>query len=275
MKKISLILWIGLLVNIFITCIAWLNLSVAPGDYDYDSLNRLWSIILPLFIVALIMQIASIGLLFRAPKAGRIIAGIGAFFMMPIGLIFFMGYMSSYEKKSNQGMAIFPSSEEEENINTEEKPSSNTPTEGNGDENVETNESLKLYFKTTPFFINGVVFIVLGGAIMAMGLGTGGILVGAGVLVLVNGFRLKNRIVIGLSKKELIITPGLYSETYRVPYNNVKVTHMDNRLFKLHIQTPDVDKTCTLRKAWLEGERDYVSTAMKNILSKLAEDNAA
>ncbi|QUT14552.1 hypothetical protein [Rahnella inusitata] len=108
MKKISLILWIGLLVNIFITCIAWLNLSVAPGDYDYDSSNRLWSIILPLFIVALIMQIASIGLLFRAPKAGRIIAGIGAFFMMPIGLVFFMGYMSSYEKNLIRVWLYFP-----------------------------------------------------------------------------------------------------------------------------------------------------------------------
>lgn len=273
MKRISLTLWVGLLINIIITCIAWFNLSETAGGYDYDHSHLLWSIILPLFVVALTMQIASIGLLFLAPKAGRIIAGIGAFFMLPIGLVFFIGYMSSYEKKSNQGMTVFSSSEEENNINAEGGTGLNTPAEGITQENTEMNESMKLYFKTTPFFMNGVVFIVLGGVIMVMGLGTGSILVGAGVLALVNGFRLNNRVVIGLSKNELIITPGIYSETYRVPYNNVKVTHMDNRLFKLHIHTPEVDKACTLRKAWLEGERDYVSAAMENILSKLTEPN--
>ncbi|QLK63543.1 hypothetical protein GE278_22410 (plasmid) [Enterobacteriaceae bacterium Kacie_13] len=275
MKKISLMLWIGLFINILITCIAWFNLSATAGGYDYDHSHQVWAIVFPLFIAALVMQIASIGLLFLTPKVGRIIAGIGAFFMLPIGMVFFMGYMSSYEKKTNQGMTVFSASEEERNINTEGGTGLITPAEGNTEEITEANEDVKLLFKTTPFFINGVIFIVLGGAIMAMGLGTGGILVGAGVLALVNGFRLKNRIVIGLSKDELIITPGLYSETYRVPYNNVKVTHVDNRIYKLHIQTPEVDKTCTLRKGWLEGERDYVSTAMGNILSKLTEHNAA
>lgn len=275
MKKISITLWAGLLINVFLTGIAWFNLSEATNGYNYDDSYRLWSIVFPLFIAALIIQLISVGLLFKAPKAGRIVAGIGAFIMLPIGLVFFMGYMSSYEKTTTQGMKVFSDSDDEENINTEENADSNLQTEANSEENTETNEDVKLHFKTTPFFVNGVIFAVLGGAVMLMGLGTGGLMVGAGVLALVNGFRLNNRVVIGLSKNELVVTPGIYSETYRVPFENVTVTHMDNRLFKLHIQTQEVNKICTLRKAWLEGERDYVSASMESILSKLTAQSAA
>ncbi|MEG2041369.1 MAG: hypothetical protein RR068_09700 [Hafnia sp.] len=127
--------------------------------------------------------------------------------------------------------------------------SEESATEDNAKESID----VKLLFKTTPFFVNGVLFMTLGAGVMIMGVGTGGIVVGAGLLALVYSIRLNNRIVFGLAYYVVFIMPGIYSETCRVPLNNVTVKHMDKRVYKLHIQTPEVDKHCIVRRAWLEG----------------------
>ena len=66
--------------------------------YDYDHSYRVWSVVFPLFIVAVILQVISIVLLFKVPKAGRIVAGIGSFIMIPVGMVFFMGVHGKLRK---------------------------------------------------------------------------------------------------------------------------------------------------------------------------------
>lgn len=248
MNRISGLTWAGLTVNLIVYGIAWMNLS-AGNDGEYYSYSfDIWQFAVIAFSVSLLLQFASLVLLSAYPKTGRVSAVIGAIIMAPIGLIFLMGYMTSYEKETNVDFQPYT-------------PDVKCLDSDNG------NSSIIVNFKTSQLFIGGVLMIIMGGVILIMGLGTGGIIIGAGILALVNGFRMNGRVILGVIDDKFIVTPGIYAETYMVPLQNVSVLEYEKNNIKFCIKSANTEKTFTLKKNMMESED--IDTELNNILAKI------
>ncbi|KEY57165.1 hypothetical protein [Serratia sp. DD3] len=251
MKKISKIVWFGLLLNAALVTFLWLLSSFVGsglnyGDYDLTyseikSLNIMSYMALP-FTIAFLIQLISLPILFKLPKLGLVLAFVGGLVMIPLGLVFLVGFMLSYEKCINNNLVIFS-------------------------KDIANDVSLAFHYKVASLAIQSIVFIILGVFVCSLGVQTGWLVIGAGLASLFLSFRLKGRIVIGLSQDQLIVTPANYAETYLVPLADVTLIEENEKLFKLHIKSSGVDRKCTLRYASII-EQDY-QEGVKKILAKL------
>jgi len=253
MNKLSKLVWIGLIINIL-----WLGIilyMLSQLTAFYSELDRatamlvdvLQAIKIPL-IVSLGLQIISLLLLFKLPKFGTILAGIGSILMLPLSFVFIAGYMLSYEKQVNRHFALFSESEANK-------------------------ISQRLSFKLSTFILQGSIFLVMGLVIVFIGMSFGGILAGTGIVFICNGLRLKEKTMIGVSGDQLIITPSLYAQAYRVPLKDVKLLKENKNIFKLHIQSGDVDRKATFNKKMI-AEENY-EQVLKDIFLKLAKPDTA
>ncbi|EKT62157.1 hypothetical protein [Providencia burhodogranariea] len=245
MKRFSVLVWIGLIVNILLLVSIWYftsSFNEITGELTYperDLVNILSFMVIP-FCISIIMQIISLPVLFKMPKLGLTLAIIGSIVMLPLSLIFMTGYFYSYETYRNKNFAIFDKQ----------------PTD------------ISLNFKSSQLTMLGIVYIVLGLFIGFIGLSMGWLFAGVGLVALCNSFRLKDRIMVGIVKDQLIITPSLYADTYMIPLNDVSLIKESKSLFKLHIKSAGVDRKCTFRKGMIEGR--HYQVALADILSKLA-----
>ncbi|EMH4161602.1 hypothetical protein RJ498_000815 [Pluralibacter gergoviae] len=250
MKKIAPLTWVGLIVNLLVCGIMWFNFTAGtePG-FDYRS-NDIWFYSAMAFSVGLVLQIIALLLLSHSPKWGRVCAIIGVIIMVPIGLIFLMGYMSSYERSTTTGFTTY----------SQEAASADTDVE-------DVNTVILLKFKTSQMFLSGMLMLVIGAVILVMGTGTGGILVGVGILALINGSRLKDRVIIGIKDNMLVVTPGIYSETCILPLKDVTVVKLHKGYIKLRLKTAEQEKTFKLHKNIIDS--DDVDGALDKILPLL------
>ncbi|MCG6522075.1 hypothetical protein K6U39_17325, partial [Vibrio parahaemolyticus] len=95
----------------------------------------------------------------------------------------------------------------------------------------------------------------------------GGVFIAAGIVALCNGYRLQNRVVIGVSGESMIFTPGLYADTYVIPLRDVAVVERSNNYAKVRLLIRSSGRSFTLRKKLLAG--DKVNDAFAAILAKL------
>ncbi|MFZ1874580.1 MAG: hypothetical protein WAU54_17645 [Chania sp.] len=250
MNKLSKLIWVGLIVNAaLLGAVCFFSASAkdiySELSYSERDLVDVVSLMKIPFIIALAMQIVSLPVLFKVPKAGLTLAIISSLVMLPLSLVFMTGYLFSYEKQCNKNLTLLPQSEK------------NTLT-------------MALSFKTSQLLMQGLLFIALGLFVCFFsGMATGWLVVGAGVLSSCNSFRLKNRTMIGMSQDKLVITPGLFADTYLVPLSDVTLIKEDKRLFKLHIKSAGIDRKCTFRKGLIK--EDNYPVVLEGLLSKLTK----
>ncbi len=78
--------------------------------------------------------------------------------------------------------------------------------------------------------------LIAGIIILMIGMGIGGVFIAAGIVALCNGYRLQNRVVIGVSGESMIFTPGLYADTYVIPLRDVAVVERSNNDAKVRLR---------------------------------------
>ncbi|WP_154754602.1 hypothetical protein [Erwinia sorbitola] len=244
-KEINIITWVGLLINIILFGFFWFlsfyyEIMINELYLSEHQLPRIFSVIYIPFGIAVAVQFISLMILFKFPKSGRALAVISSMVMLPLSLVFLIGYMFSYEKHCSENLAVY-----------NKQPA-----------------DIGLIFKSSSALMQGVLFIALGLFVIFLGLGAGGLVAGVGVLSLCHSFHLKNRTMIGMMQGNLILTPGIYSDTYIIPLADVTLIKEDDRLFKLHIRSAGVDRKCTFRKGMIESEK--YQEPLKEILSKIA-----
>lgn len=245
MKKVNILVWLGLAANILALCLMWFVLLSTKDIYDELSYSErdvvdILSIMAVPFSVAIFIQLLSLLVLFKSPKIGLALAIIGSVIALPLSMIFAIGYLFCYEQYRNKSLDV---------LNRQ-------------------SIDIGLNFKSSHFAFNGLIFITIGLFVGFIGTATGWLVVGAGIVSLCNSFRLRNRILIGVSQDKLIITPALYSDTYLVPLNDVSLIKENKRLFKLRIKSSGVDRICTFRKGMIDGSQSQIT--LNDILSKLA-----
>lgn len=239
--KISKLVWAGLAINIAVATVIVLYLSQngLVKSYEEELLDEFISILLIIFAISIPMQVISLLLLSKAPKTGRVLAFIATVLMLPLSMIFFIGYLFSYEWRYNRGLTPFNAS-------------AYPPLD------------VRLGFNLKQLSLSGILCIVLGIVIDLLGINVGWVVVVAGVVALINSFRLKNRIMIGVSQDNLIITPALYAETFIMPISDVTLIQDKPQSFKLQIKSGGVDRTCTILK------RKHQQADFGKVIAKIA-----
>lgn len=247
--KISKVVWVGLIVNILWFSVVWYS-TVSAQDV-FDQLNyaerqlfEVLSFLLIPFAISVAVQIISLPVLFKLPKLGLTLAIISSILMLPVSMIFFIGYMFSYEKRRNNGLRPYIASE------------SNRPDNA-------------LNFDTSKFAMQGLMFAIIGVVIGFIGVSVGWIVACSGMVALLNSFRLKKHVMIGVLQDQLIITPALYAGTYLVPLSDVTLIKEDKKLFKVQINSAGVNRQCTVRKNMIAQENYQL--ALDAMLAKLAK----
>ncbi|KEY57277.1 hypothetical protein [Serratia sp. DD3] len=248
MNKFAKSVWLGLILNIIFFVIAWFIATSLPYDqldYSMRDLVDMMSILVIPFGIAVVIQIISLILLLKLPKFGLALASISSLIMLPISMLFFIGYSFSYEKQVNSALTPF----------------------NQNDRNKLVNE---LNFKTSSFLVRGIVLVVIG-VILCLILppkAPGFLLISVGILLLYQAVRLKNHIMIGLLHDNLAITLTQFSDTYLIPLRDVTLIKENKQIVKLHIKSAGIDRKCILAKGWIEEENYQV--ALADILTKLA-----
>lgn len=253
MKGISKLAWLGLALNIGYLAVVWYITTQTADLYQelkpfaQNAVDFLTFMLLP-FLLSVLLQIISLPVLFKHAKWGLGLAITGSLAILPLGLLFLIGYLFSYERFRNRPLQLLAPGEKEK-------------------------LSSQLIFKTSMFFVQGLITLGIGLFILLDGVSVGWLLVCSGLLFFSNAIRLNQRIMIGVLNDKLVITPALYAETYLIPLQNVTLIKENKNLFKLHLFAAGVDRKCTFSKKMISGEDSQ--KVLADILSKLAtEDNA-
>ncbi|HFT4306105.1 TPA: hypothetical protein ACHT7L_004427, partial [Klebsiella quasipneumoniae] len=173
-------------------------------------------------------------------------AFIGGIVMIPISMIFLVGSLFSFQTRINAGFTPWRST--------------------TGAMSRDDNHQL-LTFNASAFYPQGALALIAGIIILMIGMGIGGVFIAAGILALCNGYRLQNRVVIGVSGESMIFTPGLYADTYIIPLRDVVLAERGSHDAKVRLLIPSTGRSITLRKKMLAG--DNVSDTFAAILAKL------
>ncbi|HBR0797789.1 TPA: hypothetical protein ACP4YQ_001555 [Klebsiella quasipneumoniae] len=246
MKHVHKLAWIGLFVNIII-CFVARNLLLDEGQLNFHSrVDSMWSWLVLALFIAVVVQALSIMLSGRYPYMAIVLAFIGGIVMIPISMIFLVGSLFSFQTRINAGFTPWRST--------------------TGAMSRDDNHQL-LTFNASAFYPQGALALIAGIIILMIGMGIGGVFIAAGILALCNGYRLQNRVVIGVSDESMIFTPGLYADTYIIPLREVVLAERGSHDAKVRLLIPSTGRSITLRKKMLAG--DNVSDTFAAILAKL------
>ncbi len=243
MKSFNLLVWIGLVINItLIGSVGLISSSfiLPSGGLNYFE-QELVSKIVKLYLISIAVQLISLLVLFKKPKLGLVVAVIGSIIMLPLGVVFLLGYRFSYERHCNKDFEQF--------------------------QDKKADAALK--FRRSQLAIQGLLFIALGLLVGILGVGLAWLVLGMGLFSLCNSFRLKNRIIIGMAQDKLILTPTTYSRTYLIPFANVYLIKETNRSFKLHIKSSTIHRNCTYRKRTID-DKEF-PRLLENLLLKISK----
>lgn len=251
MKKTNILIWVGLIVNFFMLGASWYFYSIYPKgsdmyytlSFDERSIADASVFFLKPFCISIILQVISIFILASFPKVGVAFAVIGSIIMLPLSLIFLVGYFRSYSSRIFEKLTPYNNA----------------------------SPKLSLTFKTSQFYMVGILFIILGVIALFMGLPIGGVFFILGIFYLTNAIRLKNKPLIGIEEDNLILTPSLYSKTYSFPLKSVSLIKDNHRMFKLHINFSGIDKKCSYNKNVIQ-EGNY-SKKLESIFSQIKTES--
>ncbi|QHM71907.1 hypothetical protein [Mixta intestinalis] len=259
MNKLNSLLWIGLASNIIFWILLLIDYMGLHGS-EAEYISTFWW----LCFLSIIIQFISIPLLLKAPLTGQIVGVLGSALMLPTGIAFMFGCFYSVEKLKNQQVAKVAAQLHNQQciqktayrnkiqLKIDNVSGLKQPAEPLSDEVMQDND-VQLKFKTIHFLINDLVVFISGGIFLICMVGGNETLFILFLLLFISGCFLRNRIFIALDKGSLILTPGLYAETYRVPLDDVLLVHDNQKSFGLLVKTPGEEQFYELKKNLIRG----------------------
>ncbi|ELY3086190.1 hypothetical protein SME02_003218 [Klebsiella aerogenes] len=249
MNKIHRLTLIGIIINLAMFLLVLNEVNSLSDYYGYDrTLRLIKDLVTTLIPLAIVAQVVSVLLLPKAPRVGIVFAYLGGITMVPIGLVFLIGYLFSYERYCNANLDVY---------NPEAAVDISKPEDKN----------YKLTCDTSRFVPTGAIALCMGVIVLVMGVGIGYLLVAVGVINIWNGVRLKERVMIGLSGDKLIVKPKLYSDTFIVPLSEVVLTDKGVNNDKVSLKFLRTGRAFDVRKKMLAGEN--IDESLEYIISKI------
>ncbi|MFD1804719.1 hypothetical protein ACFSFZ_21370 [Mixta tenebrionis] len=194
-----------------------------------------------------------------------IVGVLGSALMLPTGIAFMFGCFYSVEKLKNQQVAKVAAQLHNQQsiqkaayrnkiqLKIDNANGLKQPMEPLSDEVIKVND-VQLKFKTIHFLINGLIVFIFGGMFLNCVVGGNETLFILFLLLFINGCFHRSRTFIALDKGSLILTPGLYAETYRIPLDDVLLVHNNQKTFGLLVKTPGEEQFYELNKNLIRGD---------------------
>ncbi|ETS30721.1 hypothetical protein BB987_01300 [Photorhabdus temperata] len=204
MKKLSMVLWLGLIIDLIAIggFFYYLQLQQAtPNGLDYqeqEAFKELYPIT-QLIAIAIAIQVVSVLLFFVHKKLALFLAMLSGFIMLPVGCVYIIGFLMSYNKLRFAELQLFNSANKKQ-------------------------LSPYLHFRQERFYIVAVILgvaAVVQFSIFSITASMGVLLVVAAIVSAVNGILLAFRPVLGIYENQLVITPSIFSKTYQLDYKGL------------------------------------------------------
>ncbi len=251
MKSVNLLVWIGLSLNLVLVLASWfftVDYQELYGELGYRDRMLLDAIAVLryYFAVSLVLQILSVIFLDKANKLSFGLAIISCLGMLPLSIVFLIGYLFTYNDYVYRGLKTF-SLNETGKLDT------------------------YLNFATVRYFMLGAFATVAGVFMFFTDMPMSMLIIVVGVLNMINGIRLGPRPVIALMGDNLVFTPALMSNTYIISIEHVDLVESKKGKFKIKLNLEGLEKKITFQKNIMENDKD--SSALEKILAKIEKNN--
>ncbi|OWO78850.1 hypothetical protein B5C26_22980 [Photorhabdus luminescens] len=255
MKKLSIILWLGLIIDLIAIggLFYYLQLQQAtPNGLDYqeqEAFKELYPIA-KVIAIAIAIQAVSVLLLFVHKKLALFLAMLSGFITLPVGCVYIIGFLMSYNNLRFAELPLFNS------VNKKQL-------------------SPYLHFRQERFYIVAVILgvaAVVQFSIFSITASMGVLLVVAAIVSAVNGIRLTNRPVLGIYGDQLVITPSLFSKTYQVSCEQVAMKKKGEKTISFIIQTHSLKETVNIKRDLIRTTDDHAD--IEEIEKKLTQQGA-
>ncbi|CNB49445.1 hypothetical protein [Yersinia similis] len=251
MKKVSLLVWIGLSLNLVLVLGSWFftvdyqEFYDELGYRDRMSLDAL-AVLRYYFSVSLVLQILSVIFIDKTNKFLFVLVIISCIGMLPLSIVFFVGYRLTYNDYIYRSLKKF-------SLN-------------------ETGKLNKyLNFVTAPHFMSGVFLTAMSVYMFSNNIPLDMYVFTLGVFQITNGIRLGNRPVIALMGDNLVFTPALMSNTYIISIEHVDLVESKKGQFKIKLNLEGLEKEITFQKNMMKNNKD--SDDLEQILAKIEKNN--
>ncbi|NHB94663.1 hypothetical protein [Photorhabdus cinerea] len=227
MKKLSIVLWLGLIIDLIAIggFFYYLQLQQTALDsltyQDQEALKEFYPIA-KLIVIAIAIQIVSVLLLFVHKKLALFLAMLSGCITLPLGCMYVIGFLMSYNNFRFAELQTFDS------VNRKQL-------------------SPYLCFRQERFYITTVILGVAAVVQFSITASMGILLVVAAIASAFNGIRLTNRPVLGIYGDQLVITPSLFSKTYQVSSKQVTMKRKGKNTISFIIQTDSLKETVNIK----------------------------
>ncbi|KOY60134.1 hypothetical protein AM629_21090 [Photorhabdus heterorhabditis] len=241
MKKLSIVLWLGLIINLIVIggFFYYLQLQqTAQNSLSYQGQEVLKELypIAKLIAIAIAIQMVSVLLLFIHKKLALFLAMLSGFITLPLGFVYIIGFLFSYNNLRFSGFPLFKW------VNKKQL-------------------SPYLHFRQERFYIIavllGVAAIIQLSAEVSMGYtgyeaSMGKVLASAAIVSAFNGIRLAFRPVLGIYDNQLVITPSAFSKTYQVGCDQVLMKEKGKNIISFVIHTDSLKEVVNINRNLIE-----------------------
>ncbi|MBS9444248.1 hypothetical protein [Photorhabdus heterorhabditis] len=253
MKKLSITIWLGLIINliflwvIFYCAQLW---QTTPDSLTNEekTIFEMFSVITMPMAISIGMQAISVLLLFFHRKLALFLAVLSSFITLPWGLVYIIGFIFSYNNFRFAEFQLF---------------------------NLENRKQLSFYvsFRSGYFYLMAGVLTLLGIFQLIMGVSMGGMLIGVAIVSLFNGIRLTNRPVLGIYQDQLIITPSRFSQTYQVSCDQVTIKKKNRRVIHFVFHMNSSEEVVDISRNLIARDNDSIE-GIDEIEKKLTEQGS-
>ncbi|MBS9435506.1 hypothetical protein [Photorhabdus hainanensis] len=237
MKKLSMVMWLGLIINLIAVggFFYYLQLQQAsPNGLDYQEQEALKEFypIAQLIAIAIAIQMVSVLFLFVHKKLALFLAMLSGLVTLPLGCVYIIGFLMSYNNLRFAELPLFNS------VNTKQL-------------------SPYLHFRQERFYIVAVILGVAAVVQFSITASMAILLVVAAIVSAFNGIRLTNRPVLGIYGDQLVITPSLFSKTYQVGCEQVAMEKKGEKTISFIIQTDSLKETVNIKRDLIRTTDDH------------------
>ncbi|EYU14886.1 hypothetical protein [Photorhabdus aegyptia] len=252
MKKLSIILWLGLIIDLIAIggFFYYLQLQQATQNglnyQDQETLKELYPIA-QLIAIAIAIQMVSVLFLFVHKKLALFLAMLSGLITLPLGCVYIIGFLMSYNNLRFAELPLFNS------VNKKQL-------------------SPCLHFRQERFYIVAVILGVAAVVQFSITASMAILLVVAAIVSAFNGIRLTNRPVLGIYGDQLVITPSLFSKTYQVGCEQVAMKKKGEKTISFIIQTDSLKETVNIKRDLIRTTDDHAD--IEEIEKKLTQQGA-
>ncbi|KOY60520.1 hypothetical protein AM629_18835 [Photorhabdus heterorhabditis] len=255
MKKLSIVLWLGLIIDLLFIGGFFYYVQLQQTDLnsltyqDQEALKEFYPIA-KLAAIAIAIQIVSVLLLFVHKNLALFLAMLSGCITLPLGCMYIIGFLMSYNNFRFAELQTFNS------VNRKQL-------------------SSYLCFRQERFYITTVILGVA--AFFQFSISTSPmwiLLVVAAIASAFNGIRLTNRPVLGIYGDQLVITPSPFSKTYQVSSKQVTMKKKGKNTISFLIQTDSLKETVKIKRNLIKTTDDAGIDEIEEIEKKLTKQGS-